>query len=40
MIGADGSVRALYDKIHMFDANVGDGSATASQTISPPVTAW
>ena len=25
MIGADGSVRALYDKIHMFDANVGDG---------------
>ena len=25
MIGADGSVRAQYDKIHMFDANVGDG---------------
>ncbi|MGC6454417.1 MAG: carbon-nitrogen hydrolase family protein [Candidatus Puniceispirillaceae bacterium] len=25
MIGADGAVRAQYDKIHMFDANVGDG---------------
>ena len=25
MIGGDGSVRAQYDKIHMFDANVGDG---------------
>lgn len=25
MIGGDGSIRATYDKIHMFDANVGDG---------------
>ena len=25
MIGPDGAVRARYDKIHMFDANVGDG---------------
>ena len=25
MISPDGSVRAQYDKIHMFDANVGDG---------------
>ena len=25
MIGPNGAVRAQYDKIHMFDANVGDG---------------
>jgi len=25
MIGTDGAVRAQYDKIHMFDATVGDG---------------
>ncbi|MGB1176470.1 MAG: carbon-nitrogen hydrolase family protein [Candidatus Puniceispirillaceae bacterium] len=25
MIGDDGTIRATYDKIHMFDANVGDG---------------
>ncbi len=25
MIGPDGTLRAQYDKIHMFDANVGDG---------------
>ena len=25
MIGGDGSIRATYDKIHMFDADVGDG---------------
>ena len=25
MIGGDGGIRATYDKIHMFDADVGDG---------------
>ena len=25
LIGADGTAKASYDKIHMFDANVGDG---------------
>ena len=25
LIGADGTAKANYDKIHMFDANVGDG---------------
>ena len=27
LIGADGTVQAEYDKIHMFDANVGDGKS-------------
>ena len=27
LIGNDGSVQAEYDKIHMFDANVGDGKS-------------
>ena len=27
LIGPDGTVQAEYDKIHMFDANVGDGKS-------------
>ena len=27
LVGADGGIRAQYDKIHMFDADVGDGKS-------------
>ena len=27
LVGADGEIRAHYDKIHMFDADVGDGKS-------------
>ena len=36
LVGPDGGILARYDKIHMFDADVGDGKQYRSQSISNP----
>ena len=40
LVGADGGSARQYDKIHMFDADVGDGKSYRRSAILPRAMKW